>query len=752
MVAAFAVAAVALLFAAAPSARAQETPGAIAGQVIDAATGEPLSFCNVTLDSVPKGTIADTQGRFVLYLLPPGRYTLVVSRIGHETYRSRRLLVTPGDTTRVTVAMEMAVLPADPIIVTANRVEQTARMAPASVSVISEAEIRNQVPVTFDRALENVAGLDAFRSTGGISVQSISIRGSSDVAGGGVGNRVLLMIDGRPALTSDSGGAFWSLVPVQFIDHVEVVKGAFSSLYGSTAMGGVINVITRNPDYQRAGNLDMKVGFFEKAPPGVRYTDDTLLQSEVIADYSGRSGNLRYLVSASRKESDGHAENTGYEFYDLYGKLMYDISTQRKIELSVGGGHSDNDYPHAWLNSAQPLAVRQSYTDDTQQKDYYSADLHYWGLSGESTRYSMRSYYYHHEQDSYFNQDDPTMSIPGNQPFGLQTHIDGDKIGNIVQLDTRWGERNRIVVGGDIQVDYVESTPDTILYGDQQINNYAVFVQDDITLLNSLTATVGGRYDWNHLVGGKTLDQFSPKVATVWTPASDWSVRALYGQAFRAPTIAELFLQVELGGDVVFDPNPDLTAERLKNSYEVGVRWVPAEQFDLDVAAFHYEYEDLIYWEEISDELATPYTIYQVRNLNSALMRGLETTLRSRWNALALTGSVTYLDAKNTSPDRTNDLLEYRPTYSSSVAGDLFLGRWTLHGDARYRSDIKKVFLYPLQAPDAFWVFNASMQYQLASSWRLTVKGNNLLDRQFEEVARYRMPGRNWLFGVQFAF
>jgi hypothetical protein len=92
-------------------------------------------------------------------------------------------------------------------------------------------------------------------------------------------------------------------------------------------------------------------------------------------------------VSASRKESDGHAENTGYEFYDLYGKLMYDISTQRKIELSVGGGHSDNDYPHAWLNSAQPLAVRRSYTDDTQQKDYYSADLHYWGLSGESTRY-----------------------------------------------------------------------------------------------------------------------------------------------------------------------------------------------------------------------------------------------------------------------------------------------------------------------------------------------------------------------------
>ncbi|HEX5131660.1 MAG TPA: TonB-dependent receptor, partial [Candidatus Krumholzibacteria bacterium] len=391
------------------SARADDppAPGAITGLVTDASTGEVLSYCNVVLDSIARGTITDTHGRFVLYMVPPGRYAVTVSRIGHATFRYEPVVVAAGDTAFVKVALEPVVLKADPIVVTATRVEQTARMAPASISVVTEEEIANQIPVTFDRAIENVPGLVAFRSTGGVSVQSISIRGSSDVAGGGVGNRVLLLIDGRPALTSDTGGAFWSLVPVQFIDHVEVVKGAFSSLYGSTAMGGVINVITRRPDEKRVGHLDMKLGFFEKAPADIRYTDETKLQSEIVADYSGKTEKYSYLFSASRKQSDGYSQNTAYKFYDVFGKLIYDISAQRKLEFALGGGNAKNDYPHAWLSTAQPLQVREAYQDDRQQKRYFSADLHYWGLSGESTRYSMRAYYYHHEQDSYFNENDP---------------------------------------------------------------------------------------------------------------------------------------------------------------------------------------------------------------------------------------------------------------------------------------------------------------------------------------------------------
>ncbi len=739
-------------FAFATPARAEPPTilGTVIGRVTDAQTRAPLSYTNIAVKGTGRGAVAKADGDYVIADIPAGTYTLVASRVGH-TVMSRDVTVMAGDTTRVDFALESSPIAADPVVVTASRAEQTARMAPASVSVLNEAEIAARDPLTFDQAIETIPGLAAFRSTGGISVQSIQIRGSSDVAGGGVGNRVLLLIDGRPALTSDSGGAFWSLVPVPFIDHVEVVKGAFSSLYGSTAMGGVINVITRRPGPVSSGHVEMKLGFFEDPPASMQYTSDTPYQNELNADYSGKIGGTQFLLSASRKSSDGYTENSAFTVYDGYGKLLWNLGSSRTLELTLGGGQAENDYPHAWLNSAQPLQVRDAYADDTQEKTYGSADLWYWGFSGEDLKYSMRAYYFHHEQRSLFNEDDPDQEIPGNERFGFRTDIDGDKVGNMLQLEAQLGARNRVVVGTDFQLDYVVSSPDSILYGDHQINNYAAFAQDDVKLLETLTATVGARYDWNHLVGVRTLEQFSPKLALVWQAAPELGLRALYGQAFRAPTIAEMFTEREIGGGIDFVPNPDLDAERLTLSVELGVRWSPASIFGLDVAAFRYEYEDLMYFADVSAELGVPFA-YQVRNLNNALMQGVEAGVQSRWRAVTAFANYTWLDARDESPGRADDILPYRPEHSAAVGADVDWKRWTVHGDARYRSAIEEVFLYPLQAPDEFWVFNGAAQYHLADAWTLSLKLNNVFDTAYEEFARYRMPGRNWMFGVALRF
>ena len=751
------VACLALALLAAPEVRAQApaapAPGAIAGRVTDKQTGEALSFCNVVLDSTSRGTITDTRGHYVMRDLPAGVYRIIVSRIGHATVSRSGIVVTAGDTTHVNFEMEAVVLQGEPVVVTATRVEQTAHMAPASVAVVDQADIARRAPTTFDQAIEAVSGLSVFRSTG-ISVQSMQIRGSSDLAGGGVGNRVLLLIDGRPALTSDTGGAFWSLVPMQLIDRVEIVKGAFSSLYGSTAMGGVINVITRRPGDTPTGRLDFKLGFFEKAPPAIRYTQNTLLQSEVTADYSGPVGRaipkLRYLVSASRKDSDGFSENTAYTFYDLFGKLIYDFSKTRKLELTLGGGRAKNDYPHAWLSSADPLKVRAAFSDDRQEKNYASVDLHYWRMSDERVRYSTRMYYFRHHQFTYFNNDDPNLTIPDNEPYGLETRILGDKVGTTSQLDVRLGDRNRVVTGADFQMDHVESTPDSVLYGNRQINNYALFLQDDITLASWLTATAGARYDWNHLVGVRTLGQVSPKLGLVWTATPKLAVRALFAQAFRAPTIAELYLERELGGGIDFVPNPKLGAEHIVASVETGVRWSPCDLLSLDTAVFRYDYDDLIYWQDISAEIGASTDVYQVRNLNSALIQGFEISLTSHRGILSTSANYTYLDARDTSPGRSNDYLAYRPRHTANFSADVAWRKWQVHGDARYRSKIDEVFLYPLQAPDAYWVFNANLQFALSRRVSVSAKVNNAFNASYEELARYRMPGRNWLFGVAF--
>ena len=724
----------------------------MSGIVLDAETGEPLPYANVVIDSLGSGTMSLDDGKFYFRLLQPGRYRLIVSYMGYATYTEDGVLIAPGRLTSRTIRLNKTVIQGETITVTASRKEQTTKMAPASVMIMTDEDMASRQVTTFDQALESVPGVNAFRSVP-ISVQSMQIRGSSDVAGGGVGNRVLLLVDGRPAITADTGGAFWSLVPTHFVDRVEVVKGAYSSLYGSTAMGGVVNVITRRPGYKAAAQLDFKVGFFEQPDEEIRYSDEAALQSEVQASYSGASENVSYLFSASRKQSDGHAENTAYEFYDLYSKLLFDLRENRNLELTIGGGFADNDYPHAWLNSARPLDVRAKYTDDRQEKRYFNGDLLYWAVPTSRLKYSARLFYHRDQRVSYFNDGDPELEIVGNEPYGTQTEIAADQIGGIAQFDYYFSDGHYFVAGTDVHVDHVDSSPDSIMYGNQRIHNAAVFAQDELRFFESFTVTVGVRQDWNHLVGGKTFTQFSPKIAAVWSPVEQLAFRGLAGQAFRAPTIGELFLQRELGGGIDFVPNPDLQPERMTVSAEVGLRFTPARIFNLDLAAFHYEYEDMIYWEEISDELGVQGPIFQVRNLNRALMQGAEVTLQSVLSDhLSASVNYTYLDAQDRSFGRENDVLEYRPKHAFNFGADGHLWRFFAHWDLRYRSEIEEVFLFPLQKPDAFWVHNANLRFAMSPHVMLSVRVNNVFNTEYEELARYRMPGRNWMFGVSFRY
>ncbi len=735
----------------------KELAGVISGQVYDAETKEPLGAVNVFLDSLYIGAATSLDGKFVLRYLRPGTYRLVASRLGYETH-DENIVIAPGKLLAHEIALRPTEIDGEAVTVTATRREQTAQMAPASVVILNARDLRERSVVTFDQALEMVPGISVYR-TSGISVQSLSIRGSSDVAGGGVGNRVLLMIDGRPALTSDSGGALWSLVPTNFIDHIEVVKGPFSSLYGSTAMGGVINVITRRPAYRALTSVEVGFGFFDKPAPAWRYTDRTQQQSQIELSHSGQRGRVSYLLNFSRKQSDGHAENTAYEMYNVYGKTLYDLRQNRNLELSFGMGKVENDYPHTWLFDQrydpplQPFRVTPAYSDDRQRKSNYNADLHYWAVPSARVKYSSRFYFYRNHARSVFNENDPLYRLPENQAFGLQTVVDGDKIGNLTQLDYYLSDHHYLISGMDWQMDRVESSPDTVMYGNRQTNNAAVYLQDEIEVTPQLTATVGLRYDWNHLVNGVSHRQFSPKLAFVYRPQKELALRWLVGQAFRSPSIAERFFQRELGGGTLFKPNPNLKPERLDFSLETGVRWRWRDLAEIDLAYFRYHYRDMLYWIEISAEEGVLYTLFQVRNLNRALMQGLESELRLHWkNHLHTSFSYTYLDAKDQSPNRIGDFLAYRVRHSFVFAADANVKRLTLTLHGQYKSKLEEVFLYPRDIPQAFFIANTKATLRLSERYQFSLAANNIFNQQYEELERYRMPSRNWIFGARVQF
>lgn len=725
--------------------------GEISGRVTDSETGAPLSDVNISVLDSKYGAASSPDGEFLINHLPPGEYTIEISRIGYERKILRNVKVKPGRLTVKLVKLVPTVIEFEELVMSAARREQTARLAPASVSVLRSGEIQNRNATTFDQALETVSGISIQRTIG-VSVQSLSIRGSSDVAGGGVGNRVLLAIDGRPALSSDSGGALWSLVPTNFIDRIEVVKGAFSSLYGSTAMGGVINVITKKPSHNSSIRVNASAGFYELPAKWMRYKDSPSYFSTIEFNHSNHLGKISYLLSLSRKQSEGHRQRSAYEFYNLYGKFFVNLSNNRNLEITVGGDIGRNDYPHTWFSNLKPLKVAPKFTDDLQKKYTLSTDVFYYAIPNPRVKYSSRFYFYRNYFRSEFNPDDSEQSIPNNEPFGLFIRSDSKRLGNITQMDYFLSDKNYLIAGFDIQRDLVDSIPDTILYGKRQVNNFAIYAQDEQEFSKKLTFSLGLRYDFNKLEGGKRLTQLSPKAALVYAPVEIWSMRFLVGRAFRAPSIAERFFQREIAGGTRFKPNPDLNAEKV-TSFEIGNRIRMGTMADIDLALFHNTYDDMIYWINITAEEGVNELLFQVRNLNKARMQGVEIGLNLYpWRFLNAKINYTYLDAKDLSENQRQGFLAYKVRHSFNFVTSLQTGPWFLNVDGRYNSRVEEVFLYPNDKPGAFFVINGKLQRHLGRYLTLSLGVNNILNTQYEELARYRMPGRSWIFGSSFEF
>lgn len=248
----------------------------VTGLVLDESTNEVLN--SVVLKLVEKSrnseakTTSDLVGKFEFKNLSSGSYQLTLTRMGYKT-KLFDFEIENSASRNFTIALTPVEIEIEKINVTATRTEQTLQKTPSSINLISSDEISQKNKFTFDEVLQDVQGVTINR-TSGINVSALSIRGSSDVAGGGIGNRVLLLLDGRPSLTGDSKGALWSLIPVAIIERTEVVKGAFSSLYGSSAIGGVVNVITKKPTYKPYTSISLNYGFYNKLSDSLKFSDN----------------------------------------------------------------------------------------------------------------------------------------------------------------------------------------------------------------------------------------------------------------------------------------------------------------------------------------------------------------------------------------------------------------------------------------------------------------------------------------------
>ncbi|HWA05827.1 MAG TPA: TonB-dependent receptor, partial [Ignavibacteria bacterium] len=421
---------------------AEDYSGGIKGKVIDLTNDGIVSMVKLRLESTDANTnykaetSSDILGNFEFKGLTSATYKITTKRLGYNNEEVTDIVITAGETRSVNIFLTPVNIETDKINVTATKTELTLKQTPSSISIVSSDDIKNRNPLTFDEVLSDVQGVTVFK-TSGINVQGLSIRGSSDVAGGGIGNRVLLLLDGRPSLTGDSKGALWSLIPTSIIERTEVVKGAFSSLYGSSAIGGVVNVITKKPTYKSYTSFNGSYGFYNPLSDSLKFTNKLLTFKSFDLIHSNTYKKLAYLLNVNYKQNDGHAEQTDYEFYGGLAKIMYDVFRNRDLEITLQYTKSNSAFPHYWRKDpggiAQPYKTSPLYIGDRIKKETQSIDIFYTAIPSKNTKYTSRFYYYKLFSLSYFNPNN-FVSIQFAPPGqALETTIKSYNFGNISQ-------------------------------------------------------------------------------------------------------------------------------------------------------------------------------------------------------------------------------------------------------------------------------------------------------------------------------
>ncbi len=641
----------------------QTQTGELEGRVDDAETGQPLAGANVSVKGTFLGVVTDTAGLFRIRRITVGKHTAIFSMIGYETKTMSDVLVSPERPLALSVHLVPQAVTTQQVVVTASRREQNSNEVPVSISTISANTLANRVTATLDDALRYVPGVN-------LMYDQVNIRGSSGYSRG-VGTRVLLLFDGLPYLTGDTGEITWETIPVFQIDRIEVVKGAGSALYGSSALGGVINVITKDiPSKPEVGfrlfsGLYSKPGFLEW-----NWSDRPRFSSGGYVSYSDKAGSLGYLFSVSRSVDESFRENDVYHRWDLYLKSTYELSPVRNLTL-VGNVMQRSHGNFFWwksLREATRPADIQRDGDVTSSRGNLS--LSYKEFVSEKFFYTVKGTYCGN-----FWRDDSSgrvNNVSASHYFYAET-----------EGTYAFSASNTLTAGVAANYDKVTSN----LFGTHPGVGVAFFAQDELSLTEEMKLTAGARFDWQRVSVLPAGSQLNPKLGLVYMLSEKTSLRASLGTGFRYPAISELFTSVNTGvSQLNIVPNPNLKPES-SISYELGISQSVLDQVLLDAAVFQNDYTDLI--EAGVDTTSNPLAI-RFANVTRARIRGGELDLKVNLidKVLKAEGGYTYIDSKDLS---TGTVLKFRPRHTLYGSLQLSLEHLTLVGDYRYLSRVEAI-------------------------------------------------------------
>jgi outer membrane receptor protein involved in Fe transport len=649
---------------------AQGSDCRLAGLIVDI-SGAPVPEARVTLD-VPSGAIdltAGRDGRFCVTTLPDGSVLLRVSAPGFsEAVHSVR--VSNGAAPPVRVVLLPAPI-SETIAVTATR--SHARLeSPASASVLTSAVLLSSAAATLDDALKSVPGFTLFRrsssrvanpTTQGVTMRGLSASGAS---------RTLVLADGVALNDPFGGWVYWDRVPLAAIDRIEAVRGGSSDLYGSSALGGVIQVLTFD------GSRSAARGLVE----------------------AGQHGTARASVYGGGQTGPWQG-SAAFEWADTDGYPIVSAADRGPIDRPAASRHRSSLVTGAWQQGPRlRVAARANVFTEVRrngtplQRNDTNARSGAVELSGVAGRgvWSVQAF----GASQGYNQTFTAVSSDRRtENMTTSQHVPADEVGLSAQWSGGWasadllaGVDGRQVTGESQETRFVSGVPlPPQPFGGRQHSGGA-FGQVTWRAADRLTIMAGGRGEWweSKRIGALARDQrtiiVTPRAALSWRAASGVSLRGSVYRSFRAPTLNELHRNFR-AGNAVTNANPGLTPEKVVGAE--GGLLLSRGAVSLRAVGF---------WTDLNDAIAnvtvstTPALITrQRRNAGRIRAAGVEVEAEIRPSStISFTLAGTTLRSRfssSTEPALSGNRVPQVPTYQLA-AGIRYLGAAvTLSADVR---------------------------------------------------------------------
>ncbi len=597
------------------------------------------------------------------------------------------------------------------VVVTGTRNETDIRHLPMTVSVVDRPLIEySNVPSLLPVLTEQVPGL--FITSRGImgygvsegAAGTISMRGLS----GGSG-QVMVLIDGHPQYMGMFGHPISDAYQSLMAERVEVLRGPASVLYGSNAMGGVVNIVTRRME-QDGVRTNINAGY------GSWNTVQTELTNRVR--YKGFSS----IISASYNRTDGHRTDMGFEQYGGYAKLGYDFTDNWRIRADVNVTH---------FNASNPGTVSDPLADADQSVTRGMTSL---AVENEYERTSGALSVFYNWGDHHIN--DGYHPSAGEQPLDYRFNSHDDMMGISAYQSVRMFRGNRLTVGVD-WYRFGGSAWNRYVVGERngEREDIADVVQHEVAGYVDFRQNIG---TWLTLDAGVRIDHHS-HVGTEWVPQAGLSfhlphaieLKASASKGFRYPTIREMYM---------FPPqNPDLRPERMW-TYELALsQKLLKGRLSYGLNIFYISGDNMIL------RLPNPDGAGML-NQNSGEVRNAGVEAQVAWR-IARDWSV---DANYSFLHMDNPVVA-APEHKLYVGGLFSHGRWHVSTGVQYVAGLyTQVGENPVQEDFVLWNVRAS--FRILDWMSVWVRGENLLDWQYEINAGFPMPGANVTGGLNFEF